>query len=438
MPSGIQSIGNQFSINALLLNTLNKTNATFATKAKEIATGKKQDLNPQTLAQGLKILSELASFQGQTGSLQVSQSAAAVQQGNLALANDAANDLQQLVIQKNSGFADDATIAAIDSAISNTVNSIGSLLGTGSSPFGGGGTIQATDDTAGILSDVTVTQTTGSSSGKTLDITVNSVGTAATTTLTAPGTATTFELNGVTINAASGSSADITAAVNAVSDETGVTAVDNTGTLTLTQSTAGSANSISVQNVTGGQFGAGEAGIFSGTDASLTINGTSVTGNGNDISISNVGDVTATFTVDAATAAGTTTSITTEGGGTQYFTGDGNSITVASPGTFGLAQLSNGGTGDFAADLALINDFQNSVINSQVQVATVQGAQASASNSIDSQISSLSQASADILGADFGASISGLLSSVNQQKLQISLIAQNNKFGSGLLTLLNN
>ncbi|NUQ33336.1 MAG: hypothetical protein HUU29_00145 [Planctomycetaceae bacterium] len=435
----VQAVG-QSALAAQLLGVLTKTNNSFATSAQEVSSGEKSigNISIGNLFAGLKALSDLGGFQAQSSGLQISQSSAAFAQSNLSLANDTVNNIQSLTAQLNSGFGDDATNAAISSAISAEVQSLGGLLGPNLTPFGGGGEIQLTDDSADILTGEVVTQINGASSENfDVDVTINSVGAAATTTLTTPGTANSFTLNGVTINYDGSGDAALAAAINATTEQTGVTATAGAGSVTLDQETAGTANTISIQDVQGGQFGAGETGIFAGTDASVTVNSVTVTGNGNDISFTNAGGVTGSFTIDdTVAAAGDTTTFTTQGGGTQLYTGSGT-VTVASPGLSSLQNFAND-PASFTFDEAstIIGGFQDSLLATQSQIAGIQGTQNSAQNQFQTQISSLSVASNDLLGADFASGVTSLLSSVNQQQLQLALIAKNNALGGGLLKLL--
>jgi len=461
----LQSIGGLRGPQSLLLSSLNRSQVRLTALLEQIATGDRiirAGNDPSGLIISEQLRSQVSGLEAAGRSVSFSRGVLGLAEGALSSAQSGIERLQSLSIQAaNAGFLDPSVRGALQGAIDQTIAGIDRDLSSarfGSQSLLANAAFRTTQDTAGVLSNVafTSTPTPVPSSGINVNVTVNSVGTAAQSTLTGVSGPTQFTLAGasgsININFGGSTSAELTSAINQVSSQTGITATDlGGGSVQLNSAGAGSNQFVSVQNVTGTGF-TGGAGINTGTNASVTVNGTLAQAQGNTVSFNNNG-LSGSFSVDPATVAGTSTSLTITGGGITIPTdANGGTITVgipvfsggslgASSGLGGLASLTTGGSaslasGDLSSQLAILSAAGNELSAARVQVGLLDNTLGSIGDNISNQLFSSQNAFADIRGVDIASAIVGMTREKLQQQVQVSLLRSANINSANLLKLL--
>jgi flagellin len=222
----------------------------------------------------------------------------------------------------------------------------------------------------------------------------------------------------------------IATAINQATSDTGVTAsAPGTGNaITFNSSGYGSAATVSVQVVsegTGGTFGTSLAGVTNaaGTDIQATVNGVAATGQGNTVSLNTPG-----LALTAALTAGTTGDVgfTVTGGGALFQLGP--QVTSAQQVNLGIQSVDTGSLGGTVGYLYQLGSGQNASLSSNPALAgqIVQAALNSVTSlrgqlgafqtaTLDSNISTLTNAvtnltaaQSDIQDADFASESANL------------------------------
>lgn len=443
------------SINPQLLTSLGTSRSAFSSAAVRLATQSAfASLNQRSaalFATSTRLQSQSVDLDGYSRNLQFGRALLRAGEDQLASASGQLANIRSLVYQANSGFADDDTRAiltgAIDSAVSQLQQTLarrsGVLAGpVAQSPF------QFTDDSAGIVSNLQVTQTPRPvGDGIALDVSVARTGTRATQVQSGFGGGVEFELNGSrgssVVSFQGGSAAEFASAVNAETQRTGVVAVVSGADVELRSEAYGS-NAFVRSAVVSDPLPAGfVSGTTSGSDALVSVNGVTASAQGNAVRFDANG-VVGSFTLDAATVAGTTTSIEIVGGGLTLPTGGGASVTIGVP-AFGsdlgsasgvAGGLSSLASANFADQLAILNDTESTLLAGRVQLGVVDSGLSSALSANQTLAAEVANAQADLSSIDVAREATALVQSRLQSEVQIALLRQALAGQAGVLRLL--
>lgn len=184
-----------------------------------------------------------------------------------------------------------------------------------------------------------------------------------------------------------------------------------------------------------------------GVNPDVTVNGIQADVSDNVVTFDADG-IAGTFAVDPATSGGTIVNLTVVSGGVTVVTdGTGGTLTFGVPAlsadlgsSGGLGSISRLGTaiGSVSADdrIAIIDAARSEVLAGRVQLATVNGALASAGSAIENRISGITSAYADGRAVDLASAIVNLTQARTQAELQTLLIRENSVTQASILRLL--